>query len=192
MDTRSSLANVGIALAFVTLLLLSGHGAVALAEGVNLQTIALERAASGTGSERGVLDPTVASGSKAIHIYLKEQKAFLTEHGNVVKTYRISSGASDTPTPRGTFKIYRKQELRVSKQAVPYRMPYYMAFTKNYAFGLHALPYLGSSRENSAYWQEAQNHIGIPVSHGCVRFLPEEAVEIYEWVDVGVPVYIQL
>jgi len=136
-------------------------------------------------------DPTVSSGAKAIWIYLGIQEAVLTESGIVVKTYQISSGAPATPTPRGVFKIYKKEELRVSGQAVAYRMPYYLSFTKNSAFGLHALPYLGDSAQNSWYWSEALSHIGIPVSHGCVRFLPEQAVELYKWADRGIPVFIQ-
>ncbi len=136
-------------------------------------------------------DPTVSSGSKAIWIYLGVQKAFLTESGSVVRSYRISSGAPATPTPRGVFKIYKKEELRVSGQAVAYRMPNYMSFTKNSAFGLHGLPYLGDSAQTSWYWSEALSHIGTPVSHGCVRFLPEEAVELYKWADRGIPVFIQ-
>ncbi|MDO8468496.1 MAG: L,D-transpeptidase [Candidatus Peribacter sp.] len=139
----------------------------------------------------GILDPTVASGAKAIWIYLGAQEAFLTEYGIVVKTYQISSGAPATPTPRGEFQIYKKEDLRVSGQAVPYRMPKYMSFTRNSAFGLHSLPYLGASSESSGYWSEALSHIGTPVSHGCVRFLPEEATEIYEWADIGIPVFIQ-
>jgi hypothetical protein len=67
-----------------------------------------------------------------------------------------------------------------------------MAFTPNEAFGLHGLPYLGRAAEDSAYWREARAHIGIPVSHGCIRFLPEEAAEIYEWADVGTPVFIRI
>ncbi len=143
-----------------------------------------------TGVLQGV-DPLAYSGAKAIRIYLGAQQAFLTESGTVVKTYRISSGAADTPTPQGEFQIYKKQDLRVSSQEVRYRMPNYMAFTKSYAFGLHGLPYLGNTAEKSAYWNEAQEHIGIPVSHGCVRFLPEDAVEIYAWAEIGMPVYIQ-
>lgn len=130
--------------------------------------------------------------TKAIHIYLGTQTAELLEDGVIVKTYQISSGKSSTPTPTGDFMIHRKQDLRISGQAVPYRMPNYMSFTKNGAFGLHGLPYLGSDKESSTYWQEARDHIGVPVSHGCVRFLPEEAEEIYEWVNVGVPVVIRI
>ena len=171
-------------------LLLTGNSGVILSVDEDMQPGQGMDQSVFTGTIKGI-DPTAYSGSKAIHIYLGAQRAFLTDSGAVVKTYRISSGAPSTPTPRGVFQIYKKQDLRVSSQEVPYRMPNYMAFTKNRAFGLHGLPYLGSSRENSAYWNEAQDHIGTPVSHGCVRFLPHEAVEIYEWAEVGVPVFIE-
>ena len=129
-------------------------------------------------------------GRKAIVIDLSEQRARLIERGNIHATFQVSSGARDTPTPKGKFQIHRKQTLRVSSLDVPYRMPYYMAFTPNGSHGLHALPYLGQSPESSDFWQEAMSHIGIPVSHGCVRLLPEDAAALFEWVEVGTKVYI--
>lgn len=190
----NDMTNISAALAMVITVFLTGHATAVLAdEGVLYEEQRIgESVATGTGSEKVGADPMAYSGTKAIRVYLGVQTAFLTESGTVVKTYRISSGSSSTPTPRGIFQIHKKQDLRVSSQAVPYRMPNYMAFTKNLAFGLHGLPYLGKTRENSAYWNEAQDHIGTPVSHGCVRFLPEEAVEIYEWVEIGMPVFIEL
>lgn len=187
------MTKLSATLAVVIALLLTGYAAsvVAEAKSAYAENAIGESIFTGTGSEAEFLDPTVSSGAKAIWIYLGVQEAFLTEYGLVVKTYRISSGAPSTPTPQGEFQIYKKQDLRVSGQAVPYRMPNYMAFTKNAAFGLHGLPYLGGSAGTSAYWNEALSHIGIPVSHGCVRFLPDEAMEIYDWADVGIPVFIQ-
>ena len=129
-------------------------------------------------------------GRKSIILDLKMQRARTIEKGVVVAEFQISSGAAVTPTPVGKFEIHRKQELRVSNLETPYRMPYYMAFTKSESHGLHALPYLGGSAANSGYWQEALTHIGTPVSHGCVRFLPEDAAKLYEWVEVGTAVYI--
>ena len=180
-------------LAAIAIVLLTGNAAIVLAHDGDLADgqSAVQCIAVDTGVVLEPLDPTVASGAKAIRIFLEAQKAYLTESGVVVRSFRISSGAPDTPTPLGDFRIYRKQELRISSQAVRYRMPNYMSFTKNSAFGLHALPYLGKSAGESAYWNEAFSHIGTPVSHGCIRFLPEEAAEIYDWADVGVPVYIQ-
>ena len=129
--------------------------------------------------------------AQGIYIDLSRQQATLFDENGIVTQYRVSSGAADTPTPRGKFSIHRKQKLRVSSQDVPYRMPYYMAFTERESHGLHALPYLGNGPESSAFWHEARSHIGIPVSHGCIRLLPEDAAELFEWVAVGTPVIIR-
>lgn len=186
--------NSSTTLAVGIIVLLLGRPSAGLA----FQTVCHETETSaecavvtGSGSEVAKAESNISYDLKAIWIYLSTQDALLVENGNLVKTYRISSGAPATPTPLGIFQIHTKQKLRVSGRAVPYRMPNYMAFTKNGAFGLHGLPYLGTLATNSVYWQEARSHIGTPVSHGCVRFLPEDALEIYEWADQGVPVYIQ-
>ena len=129
-------------------------------------------------------------GEKIIHINLSEQEALLVQDGEIVARYPVSSGAWETPTPVGKFEIHRKQTLRVSSQEIPYRMPNYMAFTPSGSHGLHALPYLGDGPQSSNYWYEALDHIGIPVSHGCVRLLPEDAKKLFDEIEVGVPVII--
>ncbi len=188
-----TMKNLLVALAFVTACLLMGHAAVVFAYegGAIIEMVQVDMQPAEHEHIVGTPDPSTPPHAKTIRISLRNQMAYLMEYGNVVKTYRISSGAWETPTPRGNFQIHKKQPLRVSSQGVPYRMPNYMAFTPNEAFGLHALPYLGRSKESSWYWQEANDHIGTPVSHGCIRFLPEEAVEIYQWVDVGTKVFIR-
>lgn len=136
---------------------------------------------------KGLTNPL---GNKLLYIDLSEQRANVIENGKIARQYPVSSGAYETPTPQGKFQIHRKQELRVSSQDTPYRMPYYMAFKQSGSHGLHALPYLGDEKTNSDFWHEARSHIGIPVSHGCVRFLPEDAEALYGWIEVGTPVYI--
>lgn len=202
---QMTMNNLLFALAFVATCLITGKAIVVFAQDGEQMTEAISRSVTGsvmrafeteafssTGSlVVGDPDPEAPSHAKVIRIFLGQQRAYLLEYGKVVKTYQISTGAWETPTPRGNFQIHRKQPLRISSQGVPYRMPNYMAFTPNEAFGLHALPYLGSNKETSWYWQEANDHIGTPVSHGCIRFLPDEAVEVYEWVDVGTKVFIR-
>lgn len=152
---------------------------------------ALKRYLKNIGDAVEILQARISSiGRQAIYVDLSEQKLALIESGMIIAKYPVSSGASDTPTPRGEFQIHRKQPLRISNLETPYRMPYYMAFTENQSHGLHALPYLGESPEDSDYWQEARSHIGIPVSHGCVRLLPEDAEKMYEWIEVGTKVII--
>ena len=183
----------GLLLTVMLSLLLAGFGGVVRAQDSGLlpENLLDQPPVAGPPVVMEFTNLKTASGSKAMYIFLGRQTAFLTQSGMVLKTYKISTGKPSTPTPRGEFLIHRKQELRISSQAVPYRMPRYMSFTKNGAYGLHALPYLGRIKEQSPYWQEALDHIGIPVSHGCIRFLPDEVEEIYEWAEVGTTVVIQ-
>lgn len=119
---------------------------------------------------------------------LSEQKMTLVIGDTEVYHMTISSGARETPTPIGVFKILNKQELRVGGTAPHYRMPYWQGFTKM-GHGIHALPYLGSP--GGFFWEEALTHIGIPVSHGCIRMLPDDAALVYEFGAVGMEIEIQ-
>lgn len=56
-------------------------------------------------------------------------------------------------------------------------------------YGLHALPSLGN--DGGIFWTEALTHIGIPVSHGCVRILPEDAIWLYDFTEIGDTVTVQ-
>jgi len=58
-----------------------------------------------------------------------------------------------------------------------------MAFVGS-KYGLHELP------EWANGYKEGQNHLGIPVSHGCVRLGIGDAAQVYNWAEVGTPVYI--
>jgi hypothetical protein len=99
----------------------------------------------------------------------------------------VSTGAYATPTPRGTYQILSKQELRIGGQAPHYRMPYFQMWDSR-GYGLHALPYLAT--DGGVFWSEALTHIGIPVSHGCIRMLPDDAVLLYNFTDIGTPIVV--
>lgn len=99
----------------------------------------------------------------------------------------VSSGAWDTPTPKGNYSILTKQELRIGSKYPHYRMPYFQLWQSS-GYGIHALPYLAN--DGGAFWYEALEHIGIPVSHGCVRTMPEDAVTAYNFTSVGTALWI--
>lgn len=120
--------------------------------------------------------------TRSIEIDLSEQEMYAKFGDTRVWSMQISSGASATPTPRGTYSILSKQTLRIGGQAPHYRMPYFMMWRAD-GYGIHALPYLGS--DGGAFWSEALDHIGIPVSHGCIRTLPEDAEMLYYFSSVG-------
>lgn len=133
------------------------------------------------------LSASELSGERNLEVNLSEQTMNALIGDTTIWTFPVSTGAYDTPTPTGNYQILNKQELRVGGEYPHYRMPYWQGWRTD-GYGLHALPYLGS--DGGAFWQEALSHIGIPVSHGCVRQLPEDAETLYEFTDIGTPLYI--
>jgi hypothetical protein len=103
-------------------------------------------------------------------------------------TMKVSTGASATPTPRGFYRVRSKDELRRGYTAPYYRMPYFQQLSED-GIGIHALPYLGS-KKGGDFWEEAANHLGIPVSHGCIRASEEDAKLLFEFTDKGTAVRI--
>ncbi|MGI8436609.1 MAG: L,D-transpeptidase [Chthoniobacterales bacterium] len=132
----------------------------------------------------------------AIEIDLQDQLAYLIENGEVVLSTPISTGRAGHFTTRGSFKITAKERTHFSTmygkivnargqtivadadadmpvprggRFVPAPMRYFLRF--NGAEGMHAgyLP-------------------GYPASHGCVRLPEQNAIALFEAVDVGVPV----
>jgi hypothetical protein len=120
--------------------------------------------------------------TRNLEIDLSEQKMYAKFGDIKVWEMKISSGASDTPTPAGNYSILSKQELRIGGKSPHYRMPYFMMWRAD-GYGIHALPYLGT--DGGAFWSEALDHIGRPVSHGCIRTLPEDAVVLYNFSSIG-------
>lgn len=124
---------------------------------------------------------------RSLEVDLSDQSMLLKFGDQVAYSMTISSGAAATPTPTGTWHILNKQELRIGGAWPHYRMPYWQGFT-SVGHGLHALPYLES--DNGVFWEEALSHIGIPVSHGCLRMLPDDSITVYEFGEVGMELYI--
>jgi lipoprotein-anchoring transpeptidase ErfK/SrfK len=59
-----------------------------------------------------------------------------------------------------------------------------MAIRADGKYGLHELP------EWPNGYKEGASHLGIPVSHGCVRLGVGAAVRVFNWVEIGTPVVI--
>ncbi len=117
-----------------------------------------------------------------VDVNLTSQKTVIKLGDTVLREYLVSTGAYNTPTPPGRFKIMQKQTLRIGAKAPHYRMPHFQLLTPK-GVGFHALPYL--ENDKGLFWAEALNHIGRRVSHGCVRLLPEDAQELFDITQVG-------
>jgi len=95
-------------------------------------------------------------------------------------TFLISSGKNNS-TPLGHYSIINKHPKAWS----PYGlwMPFWMGLGTG-KFGLHELPIWPNG------YREGEEHLGIPVSHGCVRLGIGSAEFLYNWAEVGTPVFI--
>lgn len=120
---------------------------------------------------------------KYIDINLTNQILSIFENGVFINNYLISSGKYGMNTPIGTHKIYNKFPRPFSKKYGLY-MPNWMAFTSDGSYGLHELP------EWPNGYKEGENHLGIPVSHGCVRLGIGSSKTVYNWAEIGIPVII--
>jgi len=125
---------------------------------------------------------------KSIVVDLSDQKMLLRLGDRVIREFWVSSGKSSTPTPYGTTHIISKQNIRVGIASPHYIMPKFMMFRAG-GYGIHALPSLGNDR--GVFWTEAWNHIGRPVSHGCIRLLPRDANFVYDFAEIGTTVIVQ-
>jgi hypothetical protein len=122
-----------------------------------------------------------ANSSKRIEVNLQEQKLYYFLNDVKMGEFEISSGKPSTPTPKGNFKIDGKALRAWSNYGL--WMPYWMSLKNGY-FGIHELPVWPNGVKEGA------DHLGVPVSHGCVRLGVGAAEFLYNWAPIGTAVKI--
>lgn len=134
-----------------------------------------------TGSDVSMLPSTT---SKRIIVDRSEQSLTAYEGETMVMAYPISTGLMLTPTPRGTFSIFRKTPTRYMQGPLKHVPSQY--------YDLPGVPWnlyftVDGAVIHGAYWH---NSFGHPYSHGCVNVRPEEARTLYAWADIGTSVIV--
>lgn len=120
---------------------------------------------------------------KYIEVDISDQVLKYYENGYLVDTAIVSTGKWSMPTPIGSFKIQNKNVKAYSNKYGLY-MPYWMQFDAR-GYGLHELP------EWPNGYKEGQDHLGVRVSHGCVRLGVGPAGKLFNWAEVGTTVIIR-
>lgn len=120
--------------------------------------------------------------SKYIDVNLSQQMLYALEGDKLIGSYRVSTGKWSMPTPVGQYSINSKQEMAFSATYKLY-MPYWMAFIGQ-SYGIHELPETVTGRK------EGSSSLGVPVSHGCIRLGVGDAKTVYDWAEVGTPIFI--
>ncbi len=123
--------------------------------------------------------PKIKNG-KYIDISVSNQVMTLFENGIKDGSFLISSGTYGMPTPLGTFSVRSKRKNVWSSYGL--WMPYSMNFYRGYF--IHELPYWPNG------YREGTNHLGMRVSHGCIRLGIGPAEYTYNWSEIGTPIYI--
>jgi len=127
-----------------------------------------------------ITEPKFAEG-KYIDISVPNQTMTLFEDGKKINSFLVSTGKYGMPTPLGTFSV-KKKELNHWSSTYGLWMPFSMNFYG--AYYIHELPYWPSG------YREGENHLGIRVSHGCVRLGIGPAEYVFNWSEIGTPVYV--
>lgn len=120
--------------------------------------------------------------SKKIKINTKNQKLKYLLDNVEMGEFIVSTGKNDS-TPKGEFKIGKKHK-RAWSRAAKLWMPYWMPFS-THLYGLHELP------EWPNGVKEGEDHLGLPVSGGCVRLGIGDAEFLYNWAPEGTEVIIE-
>jgi vancomycin resistance protein YoaR len=121
-----------------------------------------------------------------IEINLSLQRLWAYEDHKTVYESAITSGATGAgyPTVTGLFDIYSKARNRnLNGYAIGYNynvfVQYWMPFSGNY--GMHDASWRSNFGGPDYYYNG---------SHGCVNMPLESAAWIYNWADVGTPVWV--
>ncbi len=134
-----------------------------------------------TENRLNLANPRIIVG-RYIDINLAEQNLYIFEDGKELGAYKVSTGIRGMKTPIGTFKIIARS-IRPWSEKYGLYMPWFMQFTKE-GHGIHELP------EWPGGYKEGANHLGIPVSHGCVRLGIGPAKKVYDFAEIGTPIII--
>ena len=105
------------------------------------------------------------------------------ENGKIVDAFMVSTGKRGMETKKGEYTIHNKNPRAWSKDYGLW-MPFWMAVAPDGSFGIHELP------EWPSGYKEGANHLGTPVSHGCIRLGVGPAKFVYDFTTVGMPVII--
>lgn len=127
----------------------------------------------------------VYTGSKRIVVDVSEEKLYAYDGDKLFMEESISTGLEFTPTPRGTFAIFKMTPSRFMQGPIP--------GVSDQVYDLPGVPWdmyftSGGAVIHGAYWHDK---FGQPWSHGCVNLPPQKAKELYLWAGVGMPVTIK-
>jgi hypothetical protein len=133
-----------------------------------------------------LLPPSAAGANgKLIIVSLSRQRVFAYRGNVIVYSFVASTGRNGSTAP-GQYQILEKMENAFS-DLWGFEMPYWMGLyypSPDNENGFHGLPVLNNG---GTLWGD---ELGSPVSYGCVVMSTDDARLLYQWAELGMPVYI--
>ncbi len=137
--------------------------------------------------DEGVKEITATTSETIKHIIVdrSEQTLYAYEGDTLFMKEKVSTGIELTPTPRGTFTIFKKTPSRYMQGPIPNISDHY--------YDLPGVPWnLYFTEEGAvihgAYWHDS---FGTPWSNGCVNMSIASAEKLYRWADLGTEVLVK-
>jgi hypothetical protein len=123
---------------------------------------------------------------KTITVSRSDQMLYAFEGNELFLETPISTGLELTPTPRGTFTVFKKMPSRYMQGPLP-NLP-----SRDY-YDLPGVPWNlyfteGGAVIHGAYWHTS---FGSAYSHGCVNLEPSIAEKLYNWAELGTTVIVK-
>lgn len=132
-----------------------------------------------------VLTPDTPVTDKRIVVDLSTQMLYAYDGDKLFMEQSISTGLELTPTPSGTFSVFKKTPSRYMQGPIPEVSDQY--------YDLPGVPWdlyftEGGAVIHGAYWHDK---FGEEWSHGCVNLPYNKAKELYLWAEVNTKVTVK-
>lgn len=136
--------------------------------------------------EKTTWEDGVSTTTKEIIVDRSEQKLYAYDGDELFMEVDVSTGLEFTPTPRGTFTVFKKTPSRYMQGPLP-------NLADKQVYDLPGVPWnlyftQGGAVIHGAYWH---NSFGSQYSHGCVNLPPDVARELYNWAVLGTKVIVR-
>lgn len=120
--------------------------------------------------------PTVGLAPPRITVDLSQQQLIAFEGMTPVRAFAVATGDYDHPTIVGEYSVqWKREEIDLIGPDWYFKdVPYVMMFAK--PFYIHAAPW--------------RLEFGKPDSHGCVTLSEADAGWLFNWAEVGTPIFI--
>lgn len=136
--------------------------------------------------DKNIWEHDVPSTTKRIEVDIAKQYLMAYDGDTLFMETPVSTGLALTPTPKGTFTVFKKTPSRYMQGPLP-------GLPADQYYDLPGVPWNlyfthGGAVIHGAYWHDS---FGSRYSHGCINLPPELARELYNWAPIGTPVIVK-